>query len=150
MERNRRRRGRLAVGGIGIAATTAVAGWTAPARAATPTATVRCVSTGRVTSVTGWLAGFEASQPYRSLIVMRAGPSDSSTQFVADVESPTDANGSHDIGVNIAFPELLPVRVAWAVYRDANGDRHYQEAEAVYRGTGDVTACPQDVALSPK
>jgi hypothetical protein len=143
----------LVAGGVGVAATaTVLAGWPAPASAATPTAYAKCTaSSSRSVDVTGWLTGFEPSTAYRSLLIIDAGPEgDDNPPFVADVESPTDENGYHDIAVVIEFPTTLPVEWTWSVYLDANGDKHYQQSEEVYGGTGTLTSCPQTIALSPK
>ena len=161
MDRNRRRRTAMA-GGMAAATAGLIAGWAGPAHAGTvaPSAHAVCVvNNGEPTfgtnRVSGGLADFEPNQPFRSLITMKGPRNGRTFNFVVDITTPTAADGTWSTPggpENGVAYSGLPVTVGWIVYRDTNNNDHYDDGTdpTVYRGSGDVTACPQSVTLSPK
>jgi hypothetical protein len=144
-----RRRSRKATGGlaIGITSTLALGGLAAPAVAQEPAADAHCRADGGSSFYSVTIRDFP---PDESFLFFASGRSETSTVVYQGNPITTDFSG---FGSTPEVPGDPPtVHIAFAVYRDTNGNSRWDPDvdDTVYRGDGPVTSCPQTVTLTSK
>ena len=140
---------RIAAGGVSLAVSSGlVMAGAQRAGAEEPEATAICTVEGDDYDVDAHATGLPTDRVMDFLLIME---SEDQQFFIDGFPVFVDEDGTYEIPSGIHFREL-PVRVAWVIYVDTDeNDRWSIDADdTIFRGEGDVTACPQTVTLSPK
>jgi hypothetical protein len=146
-----RRRRRVAAGSLALAVSSGLGlGGARPAGAATPAASAVCTLEDGFNryDVDARATGLPQDRVLDFLLIMES-PDD--RFFIDGIPVNVEDDGTYEIPSGINFSGL-PVRVGWVIYEDTDGNGRWSvnRDDTIFRGDGDVTACPQTVTLSPK
>lgn len=113
------------------------------------TATMRCSPSGNSFAVTDTFTNLPASQPF---LLFQSAEVGGKLSVIDGTPVTTDGTGAGSTPAGYASFARLPVRRGLALYRDTNGNHHWDPGvdESAYRGDGTITSCPQTVTASPK